>query len=160
MRGRARGKLGTCNQMLRCRRSRRAVVLRFPDSLPTFEYSPSRGESPLCFAKQSFCWFGENPRAERLGSSYTALSVSVTPCQHRSQLASSRARSWARPVRDPESDKVAGRALGGNQAALDQLATKQSPRRAQPWMRVTASLEAAYATSEVTSLDSSNSYST
>ena len=24
------------------------VVLPFPDSLPTFEYSPSRGESPLC----------------------------------------------------------------------------------------------------------------
>ena len=37
-----------------CRRYRRAVVLRFPDSLPTFEYSPSRGKSPLCFAKQPF----------------------------------------------------------------------------------------------------------
>ena len=24
------------------------VVLPFPDSLPTFEYSPSRGKSPLC----------------------------------------------------------------------------------------------------------------
>ena len=28
--------------------------MRFPDSLPTFEYSPSRGKSPLCFAKQPF----------------------------------------------------------------------------------------------------------
>jgi hypothetical protein len=26
----------------------RWVVLPFPDSLPTFEYSPSRGKSPLC----------------------------------------------------------------------------------------------------------------
>jgi hypothetical protein len=27
---------------------------KIPDSLPTFEYSPSRRESPLCFAKQPF----------------------------------------------------------------------------------------------------------
>ena len=30
------------------------VVLPFPDSLPTFEYSPSRGKSPLCQQNDHF----------------------------------------------------------------------------------------------------------
>ncbi len=51
-RGRARGELGTCKRFECCRcRTAKGVVLPFPDSRPTFEYSPSRGESPLCFAK-------------------------------------------------------------------------------------------------------------
>ena len=32
----------------------RWVVLPFPDSLPTFEYSPSRGKSPLCQQNDHF----------------------------------------------------------------------------------------------------------
>ena len=32
----------------------RWVILPFPDSLPTFEYSPSRGKSPLCQQNDHF----------------------------------------------------------------------------------------------------------
>jgi hypothetical protein len=43
-------KPSTCNQKLQMSQmpTRRWVVLPFPDSLPTFEYSPSLGKSPLC----------------------------------------------------------------------------------------------------------------
>ena len=53
MRGRARGKLGTCNQMLRMLQMPKEGCFAFSDSRPTFEYSPSRGKSPLCIAKQT-----------------------------------------------------------------------------------------------------------
>ena len=42
------GNWAPATKRFECRRCRGAVVLRFPDSLPTFEYSPTRGESPLC----------------------------------------------------------------------------------------------------------------
>ena len=55
MRGRARGKLGTCNRMLRMPQMPKESCFAFSDSRPTFEYSPSRWKSPLCIAKQPFC---------------------------------------------------------------------------------------------------------
>ena len=51
------GNLAPATKCFGCYRCRRAVVLRFRDSLPSFEYSPSRGKSLLCFAKQPFCHF-------------------------------------------------------------------------------------------------------
>jgi hypothetical protein len=45
-----RGTLSTLTLHTELRGPRRS----FPDSLPTFEYSPSGGKSPLCFAKQPF----------------------------------------------------------------------------------------------------------
>ena len=55
MRGQARGKLGTCNQMLRMLQMPKEGCFAFSDSRPTFEYSPSRWKSPLCIAKQPVC---------------------------------------------------------------------------------------------------------
>ena len=54
MRGQARGKLGTCNRMLRMPQMPKEGCFAFSDSRPTFEYSPSRWKSPLCIAKHPF----------------------------------------------------------------------------------------------------------
>ena len=51
MRGRARGKLGTCNQMLRMPQMPKEGCFAFSDSRPTFEYSPSRWEKPALHSK-------------------------------------------------------------------------------------------------------------
>ena len=47
MRGRAQGNPGTCNRKPQMSQMPRGAVLLFPDSLPTFGYSPSRGKPTL-----------------------------------------------------------------------------------------------------------------
>jgi hypothetical protein len=55
MRGRARGKLGTCNQMLRMLQMPKEGCFAFSRLASHIRVLPSRGKSPLCFAKQPFC---------------------------------------------------------------------------------------------------------
>ena len=57
MRGEHEESSAPATKSFRCRRCHavpRWVVLLFPDSLPTFEYSPSRGKSPLCQQNDHF----------------------------------------------------------------------------------------------------------
>ena len=49
--------------MLRMLQMPKEGCFAFSDSRPTFEYSPSRGKSPLCFAKQPF-GMGHQPGGE------------------------------------------------------------------------------------------------